>query len=63
MAKRYMTLHELSEYFKERYSAADLAKAANITTQGAYNLMYAKTNPRKSVLDDLNIRIMYEVQK
>lgn len=64
MATKRIPQADLPEYLNRKYpSARNLADAADITTQYAYDLRAGKCNPSPKVANKLGISILYEVPR
>lgn len=63
MPKKYMTESQLKTYLGGTYTARELSKLADISTQHAYNLLKGDSAPTDKVLERIGIKVLYEVQK
>ena len=62
MATKHIPQSELTTYLKQHFTARQLARKANLSTQYGYDLLSGAI-PSDEVLKRLSIKIIYEVQE
>jgi len=61
--KKEFSYSDLILYLNERYTVRQFATEAKVSTQHAYNILDSRTRLSERVIEELGIKVTYEVSK